>query len=285
MRWVTYIFLVLCTTLSAQTAAVRQAQQEYERTNYKAALAILSSQPNKDAASWMIVGKSYFMTADYKKAIDAFDKAVAAEPRNSEYVNWLGKAWGRRAETANPFLAPGYASKARQLFERSVQLDPRNMEAVNDLFDYYLEAPGFLGGGFNKAQQMADHIADVDPAEGHYARAQLADRRKEFDQAEQQLRRAMELAPRQVGRVLDLAMFLAKRGRIQESEAAFAQAEKMAPDTPKVLYVRAETYVKQGRNLDTARELLRKYLAASNLTPDDPPREKAEELLKKASGA
>ena len=47
------------------------------------------------------------------------------------------------------FTATGLASKARQNFERAVQLDPQNREALSDLFEYYLEAPGFLGGGLS----------------------------------------------------------------------------------------------------------------------------------------
>jgi tetratricopeptide (TPR) repeat protein len=222
------------------------------------------------------------METDYKKATDAFEKAVASEPDNSEYVHWLGRTWGRRAESANPFMAPSYASRARQYFERAVMLNPHNQEALNDLFDYCLQAPGFLGGGFQKAEAIADRIAQIDPAEGHYARAQIADKRKEFDEAEQQLRRAFELAPRQVGRVIDLAKYVAKRGRFQESEAYFAQAEKMTPNNPRILYERAETYIRNGRNLDEARALLKKYISATNLTPDDPPRSQAAQLLQKA---
>ena len=32
-----------------------------------------------------------------------------------------------------------------------MQLDPHNGEATGDLFDYYLNAPGMLGGGLDKA--------------------------------------------------------------------------------------------------------------------------------------
>jgi Flp pilus assembly protein TadD len=90
-----------------------------------------------------------------------------------------------------------------------------------------------------------------------------------------QLRRAAELAPRQVGRILDLAKYLAKRGRVKESEAMFDQAAKMAPQSPKVLYERAATYVKEQRNLKEARQLLEQYLR-STLTPDDHSREEAQ---------
>jgi tetratricopeptide (TPR) repeat protein len=181
------------------------------------------------------------------------------------------------------FTAPMNASKARQYFELAVALNPSNHEAVNDLFDYYLEAPGFLGGGLDKAAALVKSIEAHDAAEGHFAEAQLADRRKEFDSAENHLRRAMELAPRQVGRVIDLAKYLAKRGRYQESEAVFERADEIAPNSPKVMFARANTYVQQKRNLDRARTLLRQYLQCE-LTPDDPPREAAEKLLKQTAG-
>src|SRR4029077_19250492 len=133
--------------------------------------------------------------------------------------------------------------------------DPANEEALNDLFDFYLQAPGILGGGYDKAQALAQRIAQRNPAEGAVAHAQLADKRKQFDTAEEQLRRAMELAPRQVGRVLDLAKYLAKHGRYQESEAIFEKAEKLAPNAPNVMFARAHTYIQQGRNLDQAKVL------------------------------
>jgi hypothetical protein len=50
-----------------------------------------------------------------------------------------------------------------------------------------------------------------------------------------------------------------------------------------LLFVRAETYIQQKRNLNDARQLLERYLS-SPLTPDDPPREEARTLLVKASG-
>ena len=74
----------------------------------------------------------------------------------------------------------------------------------------------------------------VDPAEGHYAQAVIADRRKQYDAAEEQLRRAAEAAPRQVGRVMALAKYLAKRGRIDESEAMFERAARMAYKMAKI---------------------------------------------------
>lgn len=279
MRWIIAGIVVSVSLVAA--GPLQDAQKLYSRTDYQGALKVLLPLEQKDAKVWALVGQSHFMSTDYKKAVEAFEKATTLEPRNSEYVHWLGRAWGRRAETANPLMAPSCASKARQYFERAVMLDSGNKEALNDLFDYYLEAPGFLGGGLNRAEALVQRIGALDAAEGHYAAAQLADKRKEFDKAEESLRRALELAPRQVGRVIDLAAYLSKRGRVQESEAAWLQAEKLAPNSPRVLYERAHTYIRDNRNLSMARDLLRKYIS-SPLTPDDPPRSAAEELLRKA---
>jgi Flp pilus assembly protein TadD len=277
------IGLCLALTCLAGQDGLKRAEELYQKTDYKTSLAVLHDSPPSDVAVYALMGRNYFMLGEYKSATDAFQRALALQPSKSEYAHWLGRAFGRRAEVSSWFSAPGYASKARQYFEQAVALDPTNGEAMNDLFDYYLEAPGFLGGGYDKAQAVAQRIADRNPAEGHFAQAQLAEKRKQYDTAEEQLRRAMELAPRQVGRVLDLAKYLAKRGRIQESEAAFDKAERLAPNAPKVIFARANTYVQEKRNLDRAKILLLKYLK-SNLSPDDPPRDAAEKLLKQASG-
>ncbi len=276
------LLLVASVLLGAASPDFERAKELYHRTAYNESLAILAPTANKDAATLQLIGQDYFMLAEYKKSTDALEKAAAIDPQNQQIVHWLGRAYGRRAETSGPFTAPGYATKARQMFEKAVALDPSNKEATGDLLDFYLDAPGFLGGGVQKAEALVKIIAGTDPAEGHYAQALIDDRRKQYDAAEQQFRRAVELAPRQVGRVMDLAKHLAKRGRVEESEALFDRAAKLAPNSPRIMFERASTYVETQRNLDKARDLLHRYLQSS-LTPDDPPRERAEALLKKIS--
>ena len=267
----------------AAEPAVTEALHLYQRTDYEGALKVLRPIPDKDAMAWRLLGRSLYMTGEFKKAAEAFEKSVVLRPNDSRTWLWLGRAYGRRAETSSFVTAPGYANKARTYFEKAVQLDPKNIEAMNDLFEYYMQAPGFLGGGLDKAAALAQRINEVDPAEYHYAQARLAEKRKEFSTAEQQFRRAIELAPRQAGRVVDLANFFANQGRYQESDAAFQLAQKIAPGAPKVIFERANAYIRANRNLDQARQLLKRYLDAS-LTPDDPPRKAAERLLKASTG-
>jgi Flp pilus assembly protein TadD len=274
--------LVPVSSALAARPELDRARELYQRTEYDAALRVLAPLPQKDGPVYALIGQCYYMEGDPKKASDNFEKAVSLNPNDSDYSLWLGRAFGRRAETSTFVTAPAYATKARDAFERAVQLNPGNLEAISDLFEYYLEAPGFLGGGLDKAATLAGRMEKLSPAEGAWAQARLAEKRKEFATAEQHLRRATDLAPRQVGRVIDLASFLAKTGRYQESDEAFRQAQSIAPDSPKVMFARASTYIQTGRNLGLARLLLKRYLDAP-LTPDDPPRREAEQLLRQVS--
>lgn len=266
--------------VSAKTPEWDRAHELYQRTDYAQALAVLDRVPNKDVDTLQLIGLCHFMQGDYKQAGDAFEKALVLAPRSSELHRLMGNVYGRRAETGSVFTAPGNAKKAHQYFEQAVELDPNNREAAANLFEYYLEAPGFLGGGLDKAQTMVAHLTRLDTPGGHHALAQLEGKRKNYAAAEEQLRRAIELAPHQAGRLVDLAKFLADRGRVKESDEKFAEAAHMAPNSPELLFARAETFIQQKRNLNDARELLERYLA-SPLTPDDPPRADARTLLSK----
>jgi tetratricopeptide (TPR) repeat protein len=278
-----WVLLALALVPCAGATDLEQALKLYHLTEYEQSLAALQAIPQKDAPVYELLGRNYYMMGDFKKATDSLERAESAEPRNSQYALWLGRAYGRRAETSNPFSAIGHASKARQYFEKAVEFDPRNIEALNDLLEYYLEAPGMLGGGFDKAKAIAARIAEVDPAEGHYAQATLLEKRKEMASAEEHLRHAIELAPHQVGRFIDLARLLAKQGRYQESDQSFARAEQLAPNSPKLMYAKADVYIKSGRNLEVAKDLLNRYLSAT-ITPDDPPKSDARKLLRQIQG-
>src|SRR5438132_1323625 len=164
------IFVMGAASVFAAAAAdLAPARKLYSFTNYEASLKLLQPIAQKDGATYLLIGQNYYGLGDLKKATEALEKAIALEPRNSEYFLWLGRAYGRRAETSSPFTAPGNASKARQNFEKAVHLNPHNIEALTDLFEYYLEAPGILGGGLDKARALASDIARVDPAEGHWS--------------------------------------------------------------------------------------------------------------------
>src|SRR4051794_34037121 len=83
-----------------------RAQQQFQRAQYRQVVQTVSPLTAAgDAAALTLTGKAWFMLADYKKSSEAFERAVAAGPTSENY-HWLGKAYGRRAETSSPLSAP-----------------------------------------------------------------------------------------------------------------------------------------------------------------------------------
>ncbi len=256
-----------------------RAEELYQRTEYKAAIDALESLDQKNAASYALLGKAYLMQDQHKEAIASLERAVSEDNCNSEYHDWLGRAYGRLAERSSFISAIGHAKKTVREFERAVDLDPSNLEALSDLFEFYLQAPGMVGGGMDKAENLARRMARLHDAEGHWVRARIAEKRKDWAGAEREFRAAWEAAPNQVGRALDFATFLSSRGRYADSDAVFRAAEEKYPNAPQVLFARATAYVHSKRMPEEARVLVRRYLEAQ-ITPDDPSRREALGLLR-----
>lgn len=280
----TVLIAALVAVLPLQAADLSRAQALYERTEYRQALQLLSTKTAKDPAELLLAGKSLFGVGEFKKAVDTLNRAASLAPSNSEIQHWLGKSYGRLAETSSFLTAPGHAANCRRAFEKAVALDAKNVLAMNDLFEYYLEAPGFLGGGVDKAEALARRIGELDPAERHYALAKLAAKRKDPKTVESQLRHAAQAAPQQVGRLIDLAKFLARQGRLKESDSTFQQAERLAPGAPVLWFEKASTLIETNRDPAEARRLLELYLRAP-LTPEEPSAAEARKLLERLSGA
>ncbi|MDR3719048.1 MAG: tetratricopeptide repeat protein [Bryobacteraceae bacterium] len=275
------LLAVLAPQLLAQPS-IADARRLYDQTDYHGALNLLQKMPPQNGAVRELSGRCRYFLGDYKAAIDDLEKAVQLEPRSSDHSMWLGRAWGRRAENSVFFMAVKYASETRKDFEKAVELNPGNLEAVSDLLSFYLDAPGFLGGGVEPATKLTELIRKADPVEYQCALAQISIHRKDYDAAERQFRKAVEMAPRRVNRLVDLAKFLSVRGKLRESDAVFDQAAAIDANDKRLLYGRAEAYIKGKRNLSAARKYLEAYLQAP-LTPDDPSRDEARKLMRRAA--
>ena len=261
-----------------------RAEGFYSRTDYGRAIDAVQSLDRRDAAVYSLVGKAFFLQGQYKEAAANLEKAVAEDRLSSDSYDWLGKAYGRLAEGSSFLSALGYAKKTVRSFERAVELGPSNLEALSDVFEYYLDAPAMVGGGVDKAENIAKRMSSLDEAEYHWMRARLAEKRKDYLAAEREFHAALAAAPDQVGRELDVAAFLSARGRFEESDAIFRGAAEKYPNTPKVLYAQASAYVQSRRNLDQAESLLKRYLELQ-ITPDDPQRTEVAALLKSVRGS
>jgi cytochrome c-type biogenesis protein CcmH/NrfG len=171
------ILLLAARPLLAKTPEWDQARALFNASDFKQAAAVLEKATKKDFDNLVLLGRSYMELKNYGEAVDAFDDATKIQPMSSEAQLWLGRAYGRLAE-GNKLLAFGRARKARSAFERAVQLDPNNRDALDDLFEFYFQAPGIVGGGLDKAEGVAKQIAALNPADGEKLLDKVARERK-----------------------------------------------------------------------------------------------------------
>ncbi len=172
-----WILLLTSLPLLAKTAEWERAHSFFEASDFKQAAALLEKASKKDFDNVLLLGQSYYELKKFGDAVDVLESAAEISPRSSEAQLWLGRAYGRLAE-GNKLLAFGRARKARAAFEKAVELDPKNRDALDDLFEFYFEAPGIVGGGLDKAEAVAKQIAALDAEDGAELLARVARARK-----------------------------------------------------------------------------------------------------------
>ncbi len=237
------------------------------------AVAVLRSRVNanpQDAEAYHLLSRAYFSVQRWDDAISNGERAIVLAPKNSDYHLWLGRAYGEKADASSFFTAAELAKKVRTQFEEAVQLDANNFPAHSDLAEYYIGAPGFLGGGKDKARAQADKIANLDPATSHWIRAAVAEKDKKYDVAEQELKASIQSSKSPAKRWLDLASFYRRRSRFSDMEQAITTAVNLPGREPNILYDGAEILSRAGRNFTGAVQMLRSYLGSDDPSDDAP---------------
>ena len=256
---------VLLVLLEAPTFADSTPQQLLASGHVDDAVQILqqqTSRPIVDAESYNLLCRAYFMLEEWDHAISACERATSLEPRNSQYFMWLGRVYGEKADRAGFFSAAGLAKKVRSSFERAVELDPRNWEARTDLAEFYLEAPGIVGGGKDKARAQAEAIQPLNPAMAHWVLARLAEKNNDAAGAEREYRAEIAASQSSARSWFDLAAFLRHTHRLDEMDEAVRKLESSPIDRPDALYDAATILLRAERDFPLAVTLLRRYLAS-----------------------
>lgn len=227
------------------------------------------SSPNDAEAFHLLTRANYYMDR-WDAAIAAGERAVALQPNNSNYHLWLGRAYGLKAENVSFFSAASAAGKTRREFERAVQLDPSNTAARADLAEFYMEAPGIMGGGKDKAQAQAEQLARLDPAAAHWLWGKLAEKAKSYAEAEKRYRAAIQASKSPAGRWIDLASFFRNVSRFDAMEDAINKAVALDTASSPVLFEAASLLFASDRKLGKAAEYVKKYLASGKQVEEAP---------------
>lgn len=177
--------LLLAATLSA-APTYREALDLYKAQKYpeaKAAFQALAAAEPTNPKYPYFLGVTAIKQRNFDEAIANLERATALAPTNSDYFAELGNAYGSAAKSAGMFAQMSLAKKCRVALEKAVELNPDSLDARNGLISYYRQAPGFLGGGMDKAYAQAEEIRKRDFRRGTIVLAQLYAGEKRFDEA------------------------------------------------------------------------------------------------------
>lgn len=258
-------------------ASAQEGQQQLEDGQFEKAVVTLTNALQKEGDSprlRYLLGRAYYEQRNFDDAIKQFEQAVKGDARNSMVHLWLGRAYGRKAERSSWFTALRLAGKLRREFETAIQLDPQNLEARRDILEFYLEAPGIVGGGHEKARAEAEEMAKRDPSEGHRAWANYWDDHKQYDQAEAEWKKALDAKPSRPDAYFELVEFYRTRGRFADMLPIIPMLTGRFGNDRRVPYYAAESYILNDKELDEAQKLLEKYIAGP-VGAEDPSRAQA----------
>jgi len=269
--------LLVCLTLAAAARAeetpLEKAKGAFEKGEYTQAIEILKSAAGSEANNgdiFVLLARSYLELNQYDAAVSSAEKAVAINPKDSNYHRWLGEAYGAKADHASMLSAYSLARKTQKEFDAAVQLDARNFDAQQDLIQYDCTAPGMVGGGEEKAQPLIEKLMKMDAAEGHYATGICRAQKKDYAAADAEFAKALDGKPKTANRIYDIGDYFVQRKNAEKLLAVAAAGEDLAPHDPRGKFYRGVALILQGEKPAEAEKLLKDYLQLAPMNSDYP---------------
>ncbi len=213
----------------------------------------------------------------FDEALEYLNKAEKHNENDPRIYEALGEAYGFKAQRSGPLKGAMLVPKAKKAFQRALELDAESIRAREGLFMFYLFLPGMAGGDENKAQELADEIAQHDAAHGHMAKALILAKQKKSEQAETEFSKASELAPEDMEIQLRAGMFFLQINKNEQAVRLFSGALNSNPEFAPAKFNRARAYKNLGQ-VEQAKADLNDIIAA---VPDSALGKQAREMLAK----
>ena len=268
----------------AAQSPLGDAQHDYNAGRYNRAVDALNIAIAKlpdDASLQLLLGQSYYQLREFQHAVASLERAVQLAPKDSEYHDWLGKAYGRRAEESIFLSAMSWARKAHREFEIAVELNPQNLEAQRDLIRYEMNAPSVVGGGDEKALKHIDALEKIDSIQGQLARGEFFATKKRMPEADAVFGKLLESKADRAGVYFEVSDYYRDRANAEKMGEAINKAGHIDPEDRRLKFYKGVLLVVQGKSPIEAETLLKSYLATVPNNSDLPPHAAAREWLGK----
>jgi tetratricopeptide (TPR) repeat protein len=163
-------------------------------------------------------------------AVEQLSKAVELDETNAEYHYHLAEAYRENFEYASIFRKPFIATKVKTQLELAVQCDPSSVQYREALIQYYIFAPGILGGSYEKAHEQANIIARKDSYLGMLAHAGIYSEEGESQRSLELYKKAMFAHPASWEAYHRLGVHYLNIQEPDESIPLFRKYIEVAPD-------------------------------------------------------
>lgn len=268
-----FVFPVFCALLISlipllgfTQSSINEGIQLFEEGNISEAKTFFASyvkSNKKNPQANFYMGRILFAEENFDDATDWFENAAKYDNINSTYYMWLGHTYGRRTQRANRLKQPFLAKDSKSNYEKAIELDPNNIEARESAMEFYLQAPGFLGGGRDKAEAQADAISTLNEVAGFRAWGRIYTYFDELEPSFNNYLTAIELYPEEMEFYFMLFNY---HFAAQDFESASEIAKKQLTynDTTAVIYLNLGNALQR---MDEFDEAITAYNTALELDP------------------
>lgn len=262
------LFLVLM--LAAGLLHASPGTEAFEAGDYERAEALLATEVDEraDPGKSLMLGRIAFAANRYDEAYERLETAVEGLPDDADAHYWYGSAAGTLAGNVSFLRAAGFAKKSRRALGRALELDPKHVGAHEALAQYYLQAPGFMGGDKKEAEKLARRLATFAPVEGQMLLANVYRETGREAQAIEALAALTERAPDEPNGWLQYGFALQGEESWAAAHEAFSRAATVAAgggDKERelgALYQVGRTAVFSRARIDAGVDAMRRYIAA-----------------------
>ena len=249
--------------LSIGQSQLSTSKALFEERNFEKAKVILQSMPadQKDYAEGQYyLGRIAVEEKQYDLSVAKFEEAIELNPGVAEYHNWLGVMYGVVAIESNPLKQAYLAPRIKNEFEKAAAIDPDNIQTQWGLVNYYVKAPGFLGGSWEKALTSAKNISRLDKPQGMRAYAFVHAAQNKPDQAEKEYKSAIQAEPTNCDHVFALARFYEDQKKYDKAMGLYEGVINNYPKNMVAAFYLGQASAHSGHKIEQGIHCLQQYL-------------------------
>lgn len=263
---------VVSAPVAAATVAEAEALLKARDPRAAAAVAPLLAAKPRDPAVRVLHTRVLLQQRKAKDALEFAEETVDLSPGHAPAHYWLGNAYGARIGQVGMLSQASMAPKIRASFQRAIELDPNLHDARTGLVEFYLQAPGIVGGSVDEARRQADELMRRDPPRGHYARARVLAKEGKEEQARQAYLAAHAARPEQAEFRMAAGIAHQQSGDWDRSFAIFEDWTRDEPKAAGAWYQLGRAAALSGQRLELGADALRRFLALPAAVGDPEPK-------------